>query len=396
MQLRIVSSYCGLKGINMDYLELRVIDIVVGDRQRKDFGDIDGLKFSIEQHGLIQPIVVENRNDGKYNLIAGGRRLEAHVRLGLEYINAKLLSTLDPVAKQELEYEENYRRKSYTWDEECKTLHKIHKLKKERYNKGLPGRFGRGGWSQRDTATELDVSEAKVSMDIVLAEALEAYPSLKNNANRKDALRALRHIDINKIEDESVLLKRMKESFVNKSFDDGLRDIDAGSVDLVITDLTHLDIETSIASIVPKLNITGHAFAFIPFEKFMIATKACEVQKINFKPKPFIWHIKGEDNYQTYLWFSRAMAAPPRYITEHTSHRRDIQAFHNLAKPYSLYSMLIDNGTLKGGFVFNPCAYDLTMVKLCMDIGRCVRSVCNSTTVYEHCLINLEKKEEAT
>jgi len=378
----------------MQVFDVRICDIIVGERQRKDFGDMEGLKFSIEQNGLLQPVVLEPRPDGRFNLIAGGRRLKAHQELERETIQATLRDGLDELSKLELEYEENAQRKNLTMWEEIEAIAKIHKLKKEKYNKGLPGRFGRGGWSQRDTALQLDMSEGKISQDLLLSEAVVTFPQLKEAKNRKEALYMLRHIDIQR-EDDSVLVKRIKDTFVNKPPLDGAKDLDDDSVDLLITDVTLVDPFEVVGIVSDKLNITGHAFVFLPLEKFtdlnIYISKEAHLQT---KARPYVWHVKGEDTFQTYLWCSKGMASPPRYVTDHTSHRRDVTAEHNLAKPYSLYNLLIDNASLKGGFVYNPVCYDLAIVKACFDLGRSCRAVCPSKVVYDQCILSLEKKGE--
>lgn len=58
-------------------------------RRRLDEAGIAELADSIEQHGLLQPIVVKTAEDG-YVLVAGQRRLEAFRRLGRERIPALL------------------------------------------------------------------------------------------------------------------------------------------------------------------------------------------------------------------------------------------------------------------------------------------------------------------
>jgi hypothetical protein len=57
---------------------LRINDIIFGERFRKDLGDIESLKLSISEIGLLQPIVVTEKNE----LVAGARRLEACKQLG--------------------------------------------------------------------------------------------------------------------------------------------------------------------------------------------------------------------------------------------------------------------------------------------------------------------------
>ena len=61
--------------------------IVIGDRARKDVGDLTELCESMESVGLLHPIVL---TDG-YELVAGGRRLEAARKLKWSGIEARLL-----------------------------------------------------------------------------------------------------------------------------------------------------------------------------------------------------------------------------------------------------------------------------------------------------------------
>ena len=50
--------------------EMLIADIVVGNRHRRELGDIDGLAASIRELGLLHPIVVTPER----RLIAGVRR----------------------------------------------------------------------------------------------------------------------------------------------------------------------------------------------------------------------------------------------------------------------------------------------------------------------------------
>jgi ParB family chromosome partitioning protein len=62
--------------------QMRIADIKVGKRHRKDLGDIEGLAASMEVHGLLHPIVV--KPDGQ--LMCGERRLCAAKLLGWKKI----------------------------------------------------------------------------------------------------------------------------------------------------------------------------------------------------------------------------------------------------------------------------------------------------------------------
>lgn len=61
--------------------------IKIGDRARKDLGDIASLAASIESLGLLQPIGI----DSNYKLIFGERRLRAFERLGRDSIPARIV-----------------------------------------------------------------------------------------------------------------------------------------------------------------------------------------------------------------------------------------------------------------------------------------------------------------
>jgi ParB-like chromosome segregation protein Spo0J len=88
----------------------RVDEIRVGHRHRRDLGDVAGLAQSIEELGLLQPIVVTP--DGE--LIAGGRRLEAVKSLGRESIP---VNVVDIHAVVRGEFAENSHRKDFTLSE---------------------------------------------------------------------------------------------------------------------------------------------------------------------------------------------------------------------------------------------------------------------------------------
>ena len=56
---------------------MKINKIKVNKRFRKDLGDLESLKNSIQELGLLQPIVIDEKN----NLIAGERRLKAFKEL---------------------------------------------------------------------------------------------------------------------------------------------------------------------------------------------------------------------------------------------------------------------------------------------------------------------------
>lgn len=80
------------------FAELAVDAIAPNPRQpRRTFDDeaLDELAASITEVGLLQPVVVRNLGDGKYELVMGERRWRASTRAGLETIPAIVRETPD-------------------------------------------------------------------------------------------------------------------------------------------------------------------------------------------------------------------------------------------------------------------------------------------------------------
>ncbi len=141
---------------------LPLTSIILEDRQRRDLGDIDGLAESIRTHGLIQPIVIDQNN----RLIAGGRRYAAHQKLGLQEIDVTYLETLSEFQRKELEYEENIRRKDFTWQERALAIagmHRLHTIKSIEDG---------SAWGQKETGELLNVSAAHVNYTLEFARRL--------------------------------------------------------------------------------------------------------------------------------------------------------------------------------------------------------------------------------
>lgn len=87
--------------------------IVVNDRIRKDFGDIEELADDIRTNGLINPPTI-NKN---YVLLAGERRLMACKLLGWSQIEVHMIDTRDEAHDLAVEMSENNMRRNFTGSE---------------------------------------------------------------------------------------------------------------------------------------------------------------------------------------------------------------------------------------------------------------------------------------
>jgi ParB-like chromosome segregation protein Spo0J len=192
----------------LEVLELDPAQIKIGDRQRKELGDIQGLAESIKAKGQIHPI----RIDKDFNLIAGGRRVAACVLANVK-VQAIIRENTSELELRELELEENLRRKDLTWQEKVQALADLTALKQKIH--GLP-KCGKSevGWSMGDTAELADVTTPVVFEAVHMAKAIEAFPELASAKNFSDAEKRLK-----KIEEKLLISELMKRKKATGTFE---------------------------------------------------------------------------------------------------------------------------------------------------------------------------------
>tara|TARA_Y100000593_G_scaffold82293_1_gene154505 strand:- start:697 stop:2064 length:1368 start_codon:yes stop_codon:yes gene_type:complete len=247
----------------MKLKQISINDLLVEDRAREQYGDIDELVASIQQEGLIQPLaVVEqtyNPDEGlepahRYKLLAGGRRFEACTQAGFEKIPVRIYnSNLSSLQVKSIELAENIYRKDFEWDEEVKLKKEIHELQTEIYGEKVTTKQGTPeeiGWSKRDTAALLNESPAGVTQDLQLADAIEEIPELGNAKNKSEAMKLVKKVQKDLIEEELAkrfkdkkastptekLEKNLVDNFIIRDFFKGIEAVPDGSIDIVELD----------------------------------------------------------------------------------------------------------------------------------------------------------------
>ena len=105
---------------------MNISDIIVGNRTRKNLGDIQQLANSITTIGLLHPVVVTPDN----RLVAGYRRIMAYKLLGIDDIPHTVVSSLDGLSKL-AEQHENTCRLDFTPSEAVEIGKIIEPLEKE-------------------------------------------------------------------------------------------------------------------------------------------------------------------------------------------------------------------------------------------------------------------------
>jgi ParB-like nuclease domain len=102
----------------MNSRRMAIDEIRIVQRCRQELGGLEALAASIQQHGLIHPIVIAQ--DG--TLVAGERRLKACQLLGWVEIDVRVYEDLTDAERWAIELEENLQRKDLTEYERSKTM----------------------------------------------------------------------------------------------------------------------------------------------------------------------------------------------------------------------------------------------------------------------------------
>lgn len=108
-----------------DGLEIRFVspmDIDANPHQpRKNFNrdELENLMASIKEHGILQPLVVTEKDDGRYELIAGERRLRSSREIGLKEVPVVVRGAMRDQQKLELALIENIQRQELNAVEEA-------------------------------------------------------------------------------------------------------------------------------------------------------------------------------------------------------------------------------------------------------------------------------------
>lgn len=174
------------------------ISKLVDTQPRRDHGNIEELKQSILDVGLINPLTINQ----DYRLIAGRRRYQALQELGWTEVDCRMLQSDSALFDFKVAIEENLKRKSLTDPEVAIAIKEYDDMKRQ-----IEGSKQRGnpnllqcnkldntnsskceeleGWTQKKTAEDLGISEGSVNQAIQIAKAIEEKPELvKHNGQQ--------------------------------------------------------------------------------------------------------------------------------------------------------------------------------------------------------------------
>jgi DNA modification methylase len=223
---------------------VRIEEIIIEERQRQAVGDIEELEKSIEEVGLLHPIVLRRGKKGP-TLVAGFRRLTAVSNLHsrgkkvlfcnkpIDYgtIPATWFDEMSIEEAAKAELYENIYRLDLTWKERALAIAAIHRLKT----------MQNSDWTIEDTGKLLaeqsgvELNPYTISNKILLASHLDD-PEIAKAKNEREALKRMFQLSMNDIAQEIVRRKRETWSVQCMDCRAWLAGLNKKSVDVVITD----------------------------------------------------------------------------------------------------------------------------------------------------------------
>lgn len=93
-------------------------------RKRFDYDELENLAQSIRENGILQPITVRKREDKKYELVSGERRLRAARLVGIVKIPSIVIN-IDDKSSAMFSIIENLQRQSLNFFEEAEAIEKL-------------------------------------------------------------------------------------------------------------------------------------------------------------------------------------------------------------------------------------------------------------------------------
>lgn len=220
------------------FTRVDIDSIHVGDRFRRDIGNIQSLKDSIKEIGLLNPITIDKNR----NLIAGYRRLVASKELDHKTINVHIVD-LDEYWKLVAELAENVRRKKMAWNEEADAIVEIDKAYRRIYGEIPRGRPENNlsesdkllnGWNQEKTADVLSIPRSKVSEAYTIVGFKEKYERVANSGTWFGALSHIKELKEKEYRESQDI--PIYENFVLGDCLEAIPSLDNETVRCVLTD----------------------------------------------------------------------------------------------------------------------------------------------------------------
>ena len=171
-------------------------NISIGERARKEMGDLNEIEASMKERGLISPLAVKQLDNEKFLLLAGERRYLILQKNKIETIPVRIFpQDISELEMKSIELAENIYRKDFIYWEYDNLIREINETQQQIHGAKAPGPDQRG-WSLENTGDMLGLAKSTASMAIKRAEAREAFPELFEGCKtQKDASKLMQKMD---------------------------------------------------------------------------------------------------------------------------------------------------------------------------------------------------------
>ena len=186
--------------MSTDYVveTINLNELIIEDRQRKEYKNIESLAADIQENGLINPLSCRRFNGSGYRLVCGGRRTAALKSIGVVEAPAHIYPEDTPDLKIEaIELSENIHREQLTWAEEIAAKKRVHDLMVAVHGVKTSTSPNAPGHSLSDTARMTGSSKGNLSDDINLAKCIEELPMLAECKTKNDAKKLIEKLHHN-------------------------------------------------------------------------------------------------------------------------------------------------------------------------------------------------------
>ncbi len=195
-------------------------------RKRFDYEELENLASSIRENGILQPITVRRTEDGKFELIAGERRLRAARLVGIKQIPAIIVNT-DAETSAVFSLSENLQRQQLDFFEEAEAFERL---------------ISDYGMSLEDVARKLGIAPSVLSNKLRILRLPEemryklsksglterharALLALEDDTQRARALSIMADRHLNITESERLVEQMLGKNKKQKSAIRGIRDV---------------------------------------------------------------------------------------------------------------------------------------------------------------------------
>jgi len=229
---------------------IKTDNVIVRDRAREDFGNLKELIESFKREGIIQPLAVQQTEEG-YILLAGERRLRAAKESKIENIPVRIYEEeLSNIEVKSIELAENLYRKDFEWQEQVKLKSDIWEIQQKLHGKKTSTSPNAKGVSKRDVASILGDSPSVFTEDLKLAEFMNDIPILMEQKTKSDAKKMMKKLErdvqtfhaakeYKEKEGKKSINKKMKgiiDSYIINDFFKGVKKIGDKTIDIVEID----------------------------------------------------------------------------------------------------------------------------------------------------------------